>query len=172
MGALSSHRDPVALTILTRCVPSFNMAKRLRERFWGIMPRTRRPNPARQAPASSDEVVIPDRLYFRIGEVSKLTGTKPFVLRYWETEFPTLKPIKSKSGHRLYRRQDAEMVLEIKRLLYEKGFTIEGARRQLADHSPGHSRQKDLFQSAPDLSELKTIRRELQSILTMLSRKC
>ena len=74
-----------------------------------------------------------DNSLYRIGEVSRLTGTKAFVLRYWETEFPMLQPVKSQSGHRLYRRQDVEMVMRIKRLLYDEGFTIAGARRHLRD---------------------------------------
>src|SRR6185369_2344280 len=74
---------------------------------------------------------IPDKLYFRIGEVSRLAGIKPYVLRFWETEFPHLGPKKSGTGHRLYRRKEVELVLEIKRLLYEKRFTIEGARKFL-----------------------------------------
>src|SRR5579863_2688236 len=74
---------------------------------------------------------IPDKLYFRIGEVSRLAGIKPYVLRFWETEFSTLGPKKSGKGHRLYRRKDVELVLEIKRLLYDKRYTIEGARKFL-----------------------------------------
>src|ERR1700722_19160745 len=74
---------------------------------------------------------IPDKLYFRIGEVARLAAIKPYVLRFWETEFPSLGPKKTGSGHRLYRRKDVELVLEIKRLLYEKRFTIEGARKFL-----------------------------------------
>src|SRR5580698_5960088 len=74
---------------------------------------------------------IPDKLYFRIGDVARLAGIKPYVLRFWETEFPGLGPKKSGTGHRLYRRKDVEMVLEIKRLLYEQRFTIEGARKFL-----------------------------------------
>jgi DNA-binding transcriptional MerR regulator len=76
---------------------------------------------------------IPDKNLFRIGEVSRLTETKAFVLRYWETEFPTLQPVKSPKGHRLYRREDISTVLEIKRLLYDEGFTIAGARRHLSE---------------------------------------
>src|SRR4030081_1725338 len=76
---------------------------------------------------------IPDKLYFRIGDVARLAGIKPYVLRFWETEFPGLGPKKSGTGHRLYRRKDVELVLEIKRLLYEKRFTIEGARKFLDD---------------------------------------
>src|SRR5579863_6044259 len=74
---------------------------------------------------------IPDKLYFRIGDVARLAGIKPYVLRFWETEFPALGPKKSGTGHRLYRRKDVEMVLEIKRLLYGQRFTIEGARKFL-----------------------------------------
>lgn len=88
---------------------------------------------ARLIPLPPNDVAIPDKLYFRIGEVSELTRTKAFVLRYWETEFPTLKPVKSPKGHRLYRREDVNTVLRIKRLLYDEGFTIAGARRHLAD---------------------------------------
>src|ERR1700685_1132484 len=83
-----------------------------------------------QAPSSSP---IPEKSLFRIGEVSRLTATKTFVLRYWESEFPTLQPVKSPAGHRLYRREDIETVLTIKRLLYEEGFTIAGARKHLAE---------------------------------------
>jgi DNA-binding transcriptional MerR regulator len=71
--------------------------------------------------------------FYRIGEVSRLTDTKPFVLRYWETEFPMLQPVKSPKGHRLYRREDVDTVLRIKRLLYDEGFTIAGARRHLRE---------------------------------------
>jgi DNA-binding transcriptional MerR regulator len=137
------------------------------------MPRTRSPRPRRSADALLSDVFIPDKLYFRIGEVSKLTHTKPYVLRFWETEFPTLKPTKSKSGHRLYRRRDVELVLEIRRLLYGKGFTLSGARQHLAKGSRnGLEQQRHLYLPALDAAELRTIRSELQAILTMLSRKC
>jgi DNA-binding transcriptional MerR regulator len=76
-----------------------------------------------------------DKDFYRIGEVSRLTALKPFVLRYWETEFPMLEPVKSSSGHRLYRQEDVEMVLRIKRLLYDEGFTIAGARRHLREQN-------------------------------------
>src|SRR5271163_559740 len=74
---------------------------------------------------------IPDKLYFRIGDVARLANIKPYVLRFWETEFSALGPRKSGTGHRLYRRKDVETVLEIKRLLYQERFTIEGARKFL-----------------------------------------
>src|ERR1700681_1488404 len=81
--------------------------------------------------AETPATEIPDKLYFRIGEVARLVGIKPYVLRFWETEFPSLGPRKSGTGHRLYRRKDVEQALEIKRLLYEKRYTIEGARKFL-----------------------------------------
>ena len=76
---------------------------------------------------------IDDERLYRIGEVSRLSDLKPFVLRYWETEFPKLEPEKSPSGHRMYRQQDVDMVFKIKRLLYDEGFTIAGARRHLRE---------------------------------------
>jgi DNA-binding transcriptional MerR regulator len=72
---------------------------------------------------------------YHIGEVSRVTDVKPFVLRYWETEFPMLEPVKNVNGHRLYRQEDVDLVLKIKRLLYDEGFTIAGARRHLREHA-------------------------------------
>lgn len=118
---------------------------------------------------------IPDRLYFRIGEVSRLVGVKPYVLRYWETEFPALAPKKSSTGQRLYRRRDVELLLEIKRLLYEKRYTLEGARQHLegagrAAHrrQRAKSRQDSLFGLPP--AALAEIRRDLTEILEMLNK--
>jgi DNA-binding transcriptional MerR regulator len=118
-------------------------------------------------------MVIPDKVYFRIGEVSQLAQTKPYVLRYWETEFPSLRPAKTRSGHRLYRRKDVELVFEIRRLLYEEGFTIEGARKQLvsASKEPLKSEQTELFNARANGTGLHLIQRELRTILTILSRK-
>ena len=80
-----------------------------------------------------DEIpVIPDKLFFRIGEVSEIVGVEAYVLRYWESEFPALSPKKSSSGQRMFRRKDVELLLRIKQLLYEKKFTIDGARKALA----------------------------------------
>lgn len=75
--------------------------------------------------------VIPDKLYFKIGEVGELTGLKPYVLRYWETEFPEIAPVKSRTNQRLYRKKDVELVIKIRTLLYEERFTINGARKRL-----------------------------------------
>ena len=74
---------------------------------------------------------LPDKLYFKIGEAAKIVGVKPYVLRYWETEFSVIRPGKTRSHHRLYRRRDVEALLEIKRLLHNERYTIEGAKRRL-----------------------------------------
>jgi DNA-binding transcriptional MerR regulator len=133
------------------------------------------------APLAPQE--IPDKLYFRIGEVARLAGIKPYVLRFWETEFPSLGPKKSGTGHRLYRRKEVEMALEIKRLLYEKRFTIEGARKFLETRGkaeparatkaakPPKKAQAELFSTAPSSvadALLKDIRKELREIAEML----
>lgn len=141
------------------------------------MPRTHKSHSARRAPALLGDVPIPDKLYFRIGEVGRLTQTKAYVLRYWETEFPMLKPVKARTGHRLYRRQDVETVLKIKHLLYGQGFTIDGARKKLAGNTANgpveSAGQPGLFSDpVVDGKHVKAIKRELESILTMLSRKC
>jgi DNA-binding transcriptional MerR regulator len=122
-----------------------------------------------------------DRDFYRIGEVSRLTDLKPFVLRYWETEFPMLEPVKSPSGHRLYRQQDVEMVLRIKRLLYDEGFTIAGARRHLReqngaaemDTAPSGGPADASAGAAQLLSRkmLLDLRDSLRAFLTLLERK-
>ena len=85
--------------------------------------------------AQAAPTIDQDEKLYRIGDVSRLTELKPFVLRYWETEFPMLEPVKSPSGHRMYRQEDVDMVFKIKRLLYDEGFTIAGARRHLREQS-------------------------------------
>lgn len=128
---------------------------------------------------------IPNKLYFKIGEVARLTGVKPYVLRYWETEFNGLGPKKSGTNQRQYRRKDVELVLEIKRLLYEKRFTIEGARKHLGQRNKGLSvaaapvptpspaAQGALFSLHPEPSgipkeKLAPLRNELKAILELL----
>jgi DNA-binding transcriptional MerR regulator len=110
---------------------------------------------------------------YRIGEVSRMTELKPFVLRYWETEFPMLEPVKSASGHRLYRTEDVDMVLKIKRLLYDEGFTIAGARRHLRD--PNAVAEQQLlpeFQLAgSDARDSSSGRVRSESPATLLNRK-
>jgi DNA-binding transcriptional MerR regulator len=134
------------------------------------------------ATAAQHAPAIPDKSLFRIGEVSRLTGTKAFVLRYWETEFPTLQPVKSSSGHRMYRREDIESVFEIKRLLYEEGFTIAGARRHLAEQNgtadaiaaaesvapPVREREREHELSRSQRKLLLDLREELLAVLTLL----
>jgi DNA-binding transcriptional MerR regulator len=114
-----------------------------------------------------EAVQIPNKLYFRIGEVSTMLGLEPHVLRFWETEFNALSPKKSGTGHRLYRRKDVELLLRIKHLLYEKRYTIEGARQMLQAVSKPvakPARQQALFSEDP----LPEIRKELASILEIL----
>jgi DNA-binding transcriptional MerR regulator len=115
---------------------------------------------------------IPNKLYFKIGEVSSLLTVEPYVLRFWETEFPKLAPKKTEKGQRMYRRKDVELLLQIKHLLYEKKFTIEGARQFLqgagkaAPKPPVTQTQQSLFGN----DALPEIRKELVSILELMSR--
>lgn len=115
------------------------------------------------------EVMIPDKLYFRIGEVSTLCHLPAYVLRFWETEFPQLKPVKSGTGQRMYRRKDVETVLRIKKLLYEEGFTIAGARQQLRVEASTAKNQVPLPFPAQSSVDIKRIRHDLEEILGMLS---
>lgn len=118
---------------------------------------------------------IPDKLFFRIGEVSQLVGVEPYVLRYWESEFPGLSPKKSNTGQRMFRRKDVEMLLNIKQLLYDKKFTIEGARKALksgnaepaAARSPKVREEQEPLFAATD--PLPGIRKELADILKLLT---
>jgi DNA-binding transcriptional MerR regulator len=121
----------------------------------------------RKANASSDPV-IPDKLYFRIGEVSRLCRLPAYVLRFWETEFPQLKPVKSSAGQRMYRQRDVENVLHIKRLLYDQGFTIAGARQHLKVEAKPSQRQSDLPFPKQRSADLKKVRQGLQEILGIL----
>lgn len=125
---------------------------------------------------------LPEKSLFRIGEVSRLTATKTFVLRFWETEFPTLQPVKSPSGQRLYRREDIETVFEIKRLLYEEGFTIPGARKYLEEQAAGNgkpvapvhrahapARREPAFRAQRKF--LLDLHEELLAVLTLIERE-
>jgi DNA-binding transcriptional MerR regulator len=98
----------------------------------------KRAAPVPQAPT------IPDRLYFKIGDVARICALETYVLRFWESQFPQLKPNKSGTGQRLYRRRDVEMVLEIKRLVHEEGYTIPGARQALEQAAPKRNPQSTL----------------------------
>jgi DNA-binding transcriptional MerR regulator len=108
-------------------------------------------------------IEIPDKLFFKISEVCQIVGVEPYVLRFWETEFPSFAPEKSKAGHRVYKKKDVENVLRIKELLYDRGFTIAGARKHLSKASrPSKADRADVLQR---------IRKDLQDILTLLRRK-
>src|ERR1700690_3312445 len=120
-------------------------------------------------PARNAEIVIPDKLYFRIGEVAELCRLPAYVLRFWETEFPQLKPVKSSTGQRMYRRKDVENVLRIKKLLYEEGFTIAGARQHLRSEIKNDRKQTPLPFPAGSAVNLKPIRQGLRDILSLLS---
>ncbi len=102
------------------------------------------------------------KLFFKIGEVSRMTGIKPFVLRYWETEFPLLSPRKSRGRQRVYRREEIDLIRKIRRLLYREGYTIAGARRRLSGREGKRERRVT--------QDLAKIREELQQILEVLSK--
>jgi DNA-binding transcriptional MerR regulator len=121
---------------------------------------------------------IPDRLFFRIGDVGEIVGVETYVLRFWEGEFPMLAPKKTSNGQRQYRRKDVETVLEIKRLLYAEGYTIAGARKVLQDRVRVKKKPQTQKEQSPlpfaqrasdDHPPLHTIRKELQEILALLS---
>ncbi|HXJ11015.1 MAG TPA: MerR family transcriptional regulator [Candidatus Limnocylindrales bacterium] len=123
-----------------------------------------------------------DERYYRIGEVSRITEIRPFVLRYWEEEFPLLQPVKGHQGYRLYRQQDVDLVLKIKRLLYDEGFTIAGARRHLRDLENGGGLEAAVDElTASSVTEgeavklnrkmLLDLRDSLRSFLTLLEGK-
>ena len=113
---------------------------------------------------------LPDKIYFKIGEVSEIVGVEPYVLRYWETEFELLKPSKAPSRHRLYKKRDVELLLEIKRLLYADGFTIEGARKKLKESKTEEKEQLKLpLADQKYRNALVKIRKDLESLRKLLS---
>ena len=122
------------------------------------------------------EPIIPDKLYFRIGEVAKLCGVETYVLRFWETEFPALRPNKSGTGQRLYRKREVELALRVKRLLHDEGYTIAGARQVLAqDPAKSKAPQLPLIEggngerSSAVQAKLQRLRAELRELLGILS---
>lgn len=130
------------------------------------MPKNSRSNSRK---SSAGEVIIPDRLYFRIGEVSRLCRLPSYVLRFWETEFPQLKPGKSSTGQRMYRRPDVENVLRIKKLLYEEGFTIAGARQYLRAETKKKQSPLPFAPPTADMARIKEVRQGLKEILGLLT---
>jgi DNA-binding transcriptional MerR regulator len=127
----------------------------------------------RRKQKSTDEIVVPDKLFFRIGEVAKLCSLPTYVLRFWETEFPQLKPNKSNTGQRLYRRKDVENIIRVKKLLYEEGYTIHGARQFIKSDSKRDRTQTALPFAAvhAGTSDLGEIRQGLRDVLGILSAK-
>ena len=131
------------------------------------------PAPGANAFASATED-IPDKLYFRIGEVARLCDVPAYVLRFWESEFPQLKPNKGGTGQRLFRRRDVEMALRIKRLLYDEGYTIPGARQLLKTDARVKEPQllllgEDAVHSQDRESQLRGLREELLGLLSLLT---
>jgi DNA-binding transcriptional MerR regulator len=112
---------------------------------------------------------VPDKSYFRIGEVAQMTGVKPYVLRYWETEFKAMIPPKSRSKQRMYRRKDIETVLRIKRLLYKDRFTIEGARKRLSELQRGSGTSSAGPRQVAGPPSLSRLRSELEKIRALLA---
>ena len=131
---------------------------------------------AQNAAATQTSLDLDDSLY-RIGEVSRLTGVKAFVLRYWETEFPMLEPKKGPNGRRFYRQEDVELILKIKRLLYDEGFTIAGARRHLRDGASGSAEENGNIPPGHGAHQLLNrkllldMRDSLRAFLTLLERR-
>ena len=109
------------------------------------------------------EFQLPDKLFFKIGDVATIVGVKPHVLRYWETEFPRIRPQKSRSGQRLYRRKDVELLLQIRHLLYEKRFTIAGARARLREQG-----QDETPLRPPRVVDRETLRKLKQGLVELL----
>ena len=112
---------------------------------------------------------IPEKLFYRIGEVSRITGVEPYVLRYWETEFPFLRPRKSRSGQRLYVKKDIETIFEIKRLLYEEKYTIEGVRKKLSGGSLQVVSSERHTSPSEAMQTLERVKDRLREIIQSLS---
>ncbi len=129
----------------------------------------RNPTNAQVDPIELEVDAIPDKRYYRIGEVSRMTDVKPYVLRYWESEFRWMAPQKSRSKQRLYRRRDIDMILLIKKLLYEQRFTIAGARKKLRNLGAGKALDEGtLLVETDHRARFRKIRDELQQIRGML----
>ena len=112
---------------------------------------------------------IPEKLYFKIGEVAKLTRVKPYVLRYWESEFRIISPKKSLAKQRVYTKRDIHLILDIKRLLYKEKFTLEGAKKRIKEIQAEAAKQLDLpFSDKKYQGALKSIKKELSAIRKLL----
>lgn len=120
-----------------------------------------------EASNNNELPVIPGKRYFTIGEVSELCGVKPHVLRYWEQEFPQLKPIKRRGNRRYYQRHDVVMIRQIRSLLYEEGFTIGGARQKLSNG--GMQENASATDSSVKKEAIRELRAELEEVLAILT---
>lgn len=115
---------------------------------------------------------LPDKLFFKIGEVAQIVGVRPHVLRYWESEFPALRPLKTRGAHRVYRRRDVELAVLLRRLLHEEGLTIAGAKRRLREsgqHRVARAPVPEIVREVDVRTELLGLRAELQSLLDDLA---
>jgi DNA-binding transcriptional MerR regulator len=137
---------------------------------------------------SGRKIEIPNKLFFRIGEVCKLIQLEPYVLRFWETEFPMLSPAKGANGRRMYRKKDVELLFQIRDLLYKQGFTIVGAKKVLGELRRGVSNphvpqpvqevlgtvnsSRESARSKIPAEALHQLKSQLRDILTMLNRRC
>ncbi len=113
---------------------------------------------------------IPDKLYFKIGEVSKITGVEPYILRYWESEFKLVKPYRTKSNQRLYRKKDVESILKIKKMLYDQKFTIAGAKKKLKDTTVQEQQLPLSFSQKKYITALQEIRAEIHELSGILNK--
>jgi DNA-binding transcriptional MerR regulator len=115
-----------------------------------------------------NQTIAPDKLYYSISEVSRIIDVKPYVLRFWEKEFPMLRPKKNRSGNRIYQKKEIELISTIKRLLYDEGYTIEGARQQLKAN-----RKNRIAPSKPGKTKverrLQSIKKEIKELIELLS---
>ena len=110
--------------------------------------------------SSTETKTIPDKMFYKIGEVSDIADIESYVLRYWESEFPFLKPRKNKAGQRVYARKDLELVIQIKNLLYEEKYTIAGVRKRFSDNS--------IKKSSVSIETIRSIKKRLKGILNIL----
>ena len=124
--------------------------------------------PRRRRLETADPSVIPDKPYFKIGEVARLCAVKPYVLRYWETEFRSIRPQKTKSQQRLYKRKDVELLLKIRALLYDERFTIEGARARLRELGHDEGPAPSVPPPAVDIEILKKLKQGLVELARMV----
>jgi DNA-binding transcriptional MerR regulator len=166
LGQLLAAKRKIIQCAIRRCVTIVNHRLRSAGASMNVNMNARKKSAGKN---KTDETFIPDKLYFRIGEVATLCRLPAYVLRFWESEFPQLKPVKSSTGQRMYRRRDVESVLHIKQLLYEQGFTIVGARQQLRSEAKTEKGQAAIPFPAQSVAEIQHIRQGLREILNLLS---